>query len=162
MNPAPARKSRNPLVIVLWTNALLLGAILTVILSRGNSTAHAEQPPIGGGAGVFIMPGQLSFNNWGCYMIDVDRQTLCVYRYFPGQQALRLEAARSVKWDRQLANLNTFPEPGQIQALIKAQENARGNAPPSFQLVPAATEPAGPATAPDSPMDGKAVDPPRE
>jgi hypothetical protein len=55
------------------------------------------------------MPGQLSVNSWGCYIMDIDAQTLCCYQFYPGEKQLRLVAARNFHWDRKLGNYNTSP-----------------------------------------------------
>ena len=83
------------------------------MLTRGGypsflSAAFAQpqqQAPIAGGAGVFVMPGQLANNMWGAYLLDVDAGTLVVYQYEPGNRQLHFVAARSYKYDRQLHDM---------------------------------------------------------
>jgi hypothetical protein len=126
----------NPLAIALYVNAALLGGILLALLSRSNTpplmpAAFAQNQPIAGGAGLFLMPAQFSVNTWGCYIMDVDRQTLCGYQYLPGEHQLRLVAARDFRYDRDLKNYNTGnPSPAEVQELVeKQQAGARGAAP---------------------------------
>jgi hypothetical protein len=114
------------LVYALWANAALLLAILVVLAGRGRSevsvaNAQAATPemaspvgsssaaPIAGGGGIFVMPCQLHPEVWGCYLVDTQRQTLCVYEYRAGEKALVLSGARNFRFDLDLKNYNTFP-----------------------------------------------------
>ncbi len=131
MNPI---RRTTPLTVALYLNAALLAGILLTMGSRSSIpqilpvAAGQIQPPIAGGAGVFIMPAQFSTNLWGCYLMDVDAQTLCAYQYQPGEHQLRLMAARNFRWDRHLGNYNTAnPSPAEVKDLVeKEQAGARG------------------------------------
>jgi hypothetical protein len=80
--------------------------------------------PIAGGAGLFLMPAQLSPSTWGCYVMDVDRQTLMVYYYAPTDRKLRLMAARDFTFDRQLRQFNTDePTPPEVRSLIEKEQD---------------------------------------
>jgi hypothetical protein len=120
------RRNRS-ISIALWANAILLGGILISMLSRTSGinlpAAMAEQAPIAGGAGVFVMPGQLADRSWGCYLLDVDRQTLAVYEYFPGEHRLHFMAGRSFKYDRDMTNFGTTPSPEEIHELVDKEKN---------------------------------------
>lgn len=111
------------LTIGLYLNAGLLAAGLMVLIGRSDmpmiSAAQAQQvpQPIAGGGGLFLMPGQLSPSVWGCYVMDVDRQTLMVYQYEPGQKMLRFAAARDFSNDRRMRRYNTEPSPDEIKNL---------------------------------------------
>jgi hypothetical protein len=119
---------RHPVALALWANALLLGGILIAMLARGNSPGMLPMAmaadeaskfplapqPIAGGGGLFLMPAQLSVNCWGCYIMDIDRQTLCAYEYRPVEHNLRFVAARNFTYDRQLKNFNTGSNPGEM------------------------------------------------
>jgi hypothetical protein len=113
--------------MALWANAGLLAVIVIVLLNRGNapsflSAAYAQnQPPIAGGAGVFVMPAQMQTNVWGCYLLDVDSKTLCAYQFYPGEKKLRLTAARSYRYDTKLENYNTELSPREIKAMLDRQ-----------------------------------------
>jgi hypothetical protein len=118
----------------LWANCIVLVAILLVLLCRNQSpnipsfvsAADAQQMPIGGGAGVFIVPGQFSTNTWGCYIMDVDQQTLAAYQFYPGDKQLRLIASRYFRYDRKLKNFNTTPPPDEVSQLVaREQDDAR-------------------------------------
>ena len=124
-------RRRNPVVVALWANAILLAGILIAMLARGQvpsltHSAFADQvPPIAGGGGVFIMPSQLSRDTWGCYLIDVDRQNLIVYDYQPGTNKLKLRAARSYKYDRNLHDLSTEPPTEEVRRTFEKEQNMR-------------------------------------
>src|SRR3954470_21701901 len=121
-------RRQNPVAIALWANAILLGAILVTLIARSNSPsllpmafAADEQSriplapqPIAGGGGLFLMPAQFAVNQWGCYIMDIDRQSICAYQFMPVEHNLRLVAARNFTWDRQLKNFNTGSNPGEM------------------------------------------------
>lgn len=135
MTSAPDRRPNRALTAALWANAVLLGGVLVVLLGRSNTpsllpAAFAQQPPIAGGGGVFIMPGQVQSNVWGAYLLDVDAKTICVYQYFPGEKKLRLSAARSYKYDTKLENFNADnPSPREVKALVERQNAAAADNP---------------------------------
>ena len=122
------RLLNKPLTLALWANALALGLIAVALFARSStpdflSAAVAQnQLPIGGAAGVFIVPGQFSTNTYGCYIMDVDAQTLCAYQYYPAEKQLRLVAARGFRHDRRLSNYNTMPPPDDIKSLVEKQQ----------------------------------------
>lgn len=135
----------NKIFLALCLNAALLLAILFVLASREGRLTLAspaladatapQQVPIAGGNGLFVMPAQLSPNTWGCYLMDIDHQTLCVYQYSPGEKMLRLAAARNVQYDRRLGNFNTTPSPQEIKNLVeREQEPPRTAMPPPAKL----------------------------
>jgi hypothetical protein len=116
----------------LYANALLLAGILVVLLNRPSGSVNptafgqtADQNPTAGGNGVFVMPGEVGPNSWGCYLLDVNHKTLCVYEYQPKDKQLVLTAARDFEYDVQLKNLNTDKPWYEIQKLIQTE-----NAPP--------------------------------
>src|SRR2546421_4175923 len=128
--PPPARK--NPLVLALWANAILLGGILITLLARSGgggwpsliSAAYAQpqQAPIAGGAGVFVMPCQLADRQWGAYLMDIDAGTLVVYQYEPGIRQLRFVAARYYRNDTKLHDMSTSPSTEEIRKLIEKEK----------------------------------------
>lgn len=127
------RRARS-INLALYLNAALLAVIAVILLSRSSgripfeSIAFGQQvpQPIAGGAGFFLMPAQFSPNQWGCYVMDVDAQTLTAYVYTPRDSRsgdLRLAAARTFVFDRQLKNYNTAPEPAEIERLINLEKD---------------------------------------
>ena len=128
----------NLTLYALAANAVLLLCILIALLSGGSSSSMLPaafgqvQGPIAGGAGIFVVPAQFSSNTWGCYVMDVDAQTLCAYQYYPGEKMLKLLAARNFKFDRRLNNFNTMPSPAEVADLVdKQNQTSRTAAPPS-------------------------------
>ena len=137
------RPQRNrPLVYALYANAALLLAILLVLLTRGSmmpaANAAPAPQPIAGNGNLYIMPAQLLSNVWGCYVLDIENQTLCTYSY--NGKETRLIAARSIRWDHSLENFNTSPSPNEIHRLVQLQQGNQPVVPP----VP----PEGPNTQP--------------
>ena len=134
------------LVIALYANAALLAAILLTLLNRSNTpsflpAAFAQQqgqPAIAGGAGLFVMPAQMKTNVWGCFVLDVDSQTLSAYEYWGGDRLLRLAASRELRYDRRLKQFNTDPPPREIKARVEAQDANRANENPNNTPAPGA------------------------
>ena len=141
-HPQPVRRARrNPVATALYLNAALLLAILVALVSRSGGVAvgsmlpaafGAEGQPIAGGGSLYLMPGQMSMNTFGCYVMDTDAQTLCAYQFYPGEKALRLVAARSFRHDRRLGNFNTEPDPRDVEKWVELERN-RGRAPAPAQ-----------------------------
>ncbi|MGN6626413.1 MAG: hypothetical protein ACTHLN_07320, partial [Tepidisphaeraceae bacterium] len=79
------RRNAKLLTVGLYVNGAAMALVALALFSRSNvpviPAAMAQQAPqpIAGGGGFFLMPGQLSPTNWGCYVMDVDRQSLMVY-----------------------------------------------------------------------------------
>ena len=131
------RRNRNAVVLALYVNAALMLAVLVALLSRGGGPSISILPrafgaeagqPIAGGGNLYLMPGQLSLNKFGVYVMDTDAQTLCVYEYYAGEKALRLVAARNFRQDRRLGNFNTDPDPREVEKWVEA-ERTRGKSP---------------------------------
>jgi hypothetical protein len=151
----PRRPNRS-LVFALYLNAAMLLAIVVMLLSRGGVGSQAiaapnQSPPIAGGGGLFLMPGQLTVSTWGCYLMDIDSQTLCVYEYSPGEHNLKFVASRYFRYDRQLKRYNTSPNPEEIKQRAELEKNGvRGR----DEAVPAPEDsndkPAPPGPAADS------------
>jgi hypothetical protein len=119
----PQAPRSSPIVYALYLNAALLCAILVVLFFRDASPSTLAfgqmQPSMAGGAGVFVMPAQFSKDTYGCYLLDVDAQTLAVYRFDPLDKQLRLTAARNFRYDRKLANFNTsVPSPMEVKEML--------------------------------------------
>jgi hypothetical protein len=127
-------RRNNAIVVALYVNAALLLAVLVALVtgSRVPSVlpeAYAAAPapqPIAGGGGMYVMPAQFSDRNWGCYVMDVDAQTLIAYQWFPGEKKLRLVAARNFRHDRRLHDFNTdSPTPADVAKLLEMEKAGR-------------------------------------
>lgn len=125
-----SHRNNKPLVLALSANAVALSLIALALFARNGSglpdllpAAMAQQQlPIGGGAGVFIVPGQFTTTSYGCYVMDVDSQIVSAYQYMPAEKTLRLVASRTFKFDRRLANYNTAPPPNEIKDLVEKEQ----------------------------------------
>jgi hypothetical protein len=133
---------RNAIAIALYANAAVLLGILIVLLDRQPSIVSPAfgdvptQAPIAGGNGVFVMPCQLHPNVWGCFLIDVDHNTLCTYEYRAGDKSLVLTAARDYQYDLQLRNYDTFPPFYDVKKLVEDQNSARQTDEPGDATTP--------------------------
>ena len=120
----------NAVATALYLNAGILLAILVVMLMRPGTPnflpVAAAAPlgqPIAGGGTVYLMPAQFSANTFGAYVMDIDKQTLCAYQFYPGEKQLRFIAARQFTHDLRMKNFNTLPDPQEIRKMNEAQEN---------------------------------------
>lgn len=128
------------LMPALWLIGVGLLANAGVMLWRGqgaelvlDSKALAQAAPQGGvggqllGArGIYMMPAQLGVNSWGLYLMDVDSQTICVYKATPETSHFRLMASRSFKYDRFLEDLNNETlRPKEVQKIVEAQQQRK-------------------------------------
>jgi hypothetical protein len=132
-----AARPNRAVFYALCANAVLLFAILLTLLARNGSSpfpesiafaaapAPAPQPIAGGPGGIYLMPGQLQKERWGCWVLDVNRETLVAYEYFPGTSQLKLAAARTIRFDRALEHYNTAPPPEEIEQLLNAGRRQR-------------------------------------
>ena len=133
-----ALSSSKAVAVGLYVNAAVLALVGLKWASQssilGNvpilpaAFAQQQPQPIAGGGALYLMPGQLSASTWGCYVMDVDRQSLMVYQYMPGERMLRLMAGREFTYDRRLRRYNTDPSPDDIKSLTdKETDRARQN-----------------------------------
>ena len=120
-------RRQKPLLVALYLNAAGMLVLALVLLLRPSGATFVpaalaqDQLPIGGGAGVFIVPAQFSDTSYGCYIMDVDAQTLCAYQYY-GKQ-LKLVAARNFRWDRRLNRFNSDgPSPDEVRQMIEQEQ----------------------------------------
>src|SRR5438128_2182543 len=117
------KPSPNATTLALYVvGALLLANLIAMIFRTDSAIAQAQrQPPIAGGAGLFIMPAQLAGNQWGAYLMDIDKGTLSVYQFFPGTSQLKFVAARKFTNDTKMENWNTTPSPSEVADLVEKQ-----------------------------------------
>jgi hypothetical protein len=120
------RRRASAIAYALWANAVVLVAILVVLVGRDNSfrltpAAFGQAQPLGGG-GLYVMPAQISSSVWGCYVMDIDQQTLCGYAMTGSPPELKLVAARSFRFDRQLHQVNTTPLPSEVRAMLEKEQ----------------------------------------
>lgn len=104
-----------------WLTVALLSVIAACLLiGVGFATSRAEgQVTSGRGANVFAVAGQVTPGTYGLYLVDLEKNTICVYQYVTAERRLRLVAARTTVFDRQLDEYNTQPPPREIRALVE-------------------------------------------
>jgi hypothetical protein len=123
-------RPQNPVALALYVNAAILAAILLVLLLRSPSPRFEPAAmgqslsPITGGGGVYVMPAQFHNEVWGCYLLDVDAQTLCTYEYDAGSRQLKLTAARDFRYDRLLKNFATSPAPWEVKQMVEQEKQS--------------------------------------
>jgi hypothetical protein len=142
--PRRVRPGQRAVTVALYLNAALLALIVVALFSRDGAAsisllpaARAEGPAMGGGGNLYLIPGQFSERTYGCYVMDTDAQTLCVYRFDGAATTLKLIAARNFRQDRRLGHLNTVPDPKDVEVMVEAERAGRRG-------------PAGDATAPST------------
>jgi hypothetical protein len=135
--------------------AQIAGRAPDILLDRAafaQSVPGSTGQPLGA-RGLYMMPAQLGANAWGVYLMDVDSQTICVYRATPETNRFRLMAARSFKSDRFLEDYdNEGLLPKDVQKMVSNQrqrqnlENQTGQ--PTVDQTPKPDE-----NAPDAPKN---------
>ncbi len=102
----------------------ILGVSIGVFFTRGvnsidiPSAIGQQGRPVSAG-GIMAFTGQITKDDYGIIMVDVDAGTIWLYQYQkPGNQ-LKLLAARSWLYDRYLEDYNcASPKPSEISQLI--------------------------------------------
>ena len=79
----------------------------------------------GAGGGVFAIAGQITRDTYGLYLVDSRQGTVCVYQYLNAKRQLRLLAARTFVYDRQLDSYNTEPKPADIAKMVAEARRLR-------------------------------------
>jgi len=126
---------KNPVAVGLYANAGILLGILLVLLHRSSvadgvipdvlSAAMGQvqnSPSIVGGGGVYVMPAQFHNETWGCFLLDVDAQTLCTYEFDTDSKQLKLISARDFRYDRLLRNFATTPAPWEVEQMVDQEK----------------------------------------
>jgi hypothetical protein len=140
---AQPRRNKS-LVVALYLNATILFAILAVMLSRPGAPGLLPSAfgaplgqPIAGGGTLYLMPAQFSPQTYGAYVMDIDKQTLVAYQFYPGEKQLRFVAARRFSHDLRMTEFNTIPPVEDVKKMIEAQDaGIRGLQPEKIPLKP--------------------------
>ena len=144
--PRRLRRRGRAVTVALYLNAVLLAGILLALIRDGRSVSllpaayGADGPAMGGGGNLYVIPGQFADRRYGCYLMDTDAQTLCVYQFEGSAQKLKLIAARNFRHDRRLGHLNTEPDPKEIEVMVEGQRAGRRGA---DDAAPAGTKSGG-------------------
>ncbi|MCB9849519.1 MAG: hypothetical protein H6817_02305 [Phycisphaerales bacterium] len=130
---SPAVAPRRSASAATWVIAISLAVIAVCLVLRlddGKSGQVFAQPSGSGGArGVFAFTGQLTRDNYGVFLVDVDAGTLWCYRFNSGKNTLVLAAARDWRYDRYLAEFSTEPPIETVKEQLEQQRAAARNAP---------------------------------
>jgi hypothetical protein len=79
-----------------------------------------------GARGLYMMPAQIGPQTYGVYLMDVDSETITVYRTNPDLNRFKLMAVRSFKFDRFLNDYNNEkPTPAEVQKIVQDQRNRK-------------------------------------
>jgi hypothetical protein len=122
--------AKNPVTVALYVNAAMLLAILLTLVLRSPGQAllpaavGQSLSPLTGGGGVYVMPAQFHNEVWGCYLLDVDAQTLCTYEYDAGSRQLKLTSARDFRYDRLLKDFATSPAPWEVEQMVEQEKQS--------------------------------------
>lgn len=126
------RVSAPPPHPVFWLIGVSLMVIAAVMVLRldadlgapGNA-AFGQAVSSSGLRGVYSFSAQLNKETFGVYMVDVDAMTIWLYKYDSRKGCLKLEAARTWRYDRYLKDYNTCdPSPYDIEQLIEREREA--------------------------------------
>ena len=114
---AAAGPARRWLVVVLL--AMVAGALTGQLLL---APPAAEAQAGAARRAVVVVPGRITPETYGLYLVDVQNGTICVYQYFKQErstaQSLRLMAARTFVYDVQLDSYNTAPLPKEVANMV--------------------------------------------
>jgi len=119
-----------------WLVVVLLAVIAVCLLIEVGFATSAAKGQVGSASrissaakgGVFAIAGQVTPDTYGLYLVDYENATICVYQYLPGNRQLRLMAARTYAYDRQLDVYNTQPSPREIKQLVEQHRRLGENA----------------------------------
>jgi len=105
-----------------WMVLVVLTAVAAwLVFEVGASAAPGVPQPVAGSAAsgsVMVVAGKVARDTYGLYMVDLDKRTICVYESLAGTGKLRLVAARTYAYDRELDEYNTEPSPREIRKLV--------------------------------------------
>ena len=101
-----------------------------------------DVPRMLGARGLYMAPLQLSPSQYGVCLMDVEAQTIAMYRVQADPPRLKLVAVRAFRNDLLLSDLNNdSPTPHDVQQLVARQrerERIEGKAPAETSTEPAA------------------------
>ena len=108
--------------MVQWVIVVILSVIaacLVLELGFGASLATGQVTSVGGND-MLVVGGQITKDSYGLYLVDMKKQSLCVYQWLPSTRKLRLMAARTFKFDVQLDEYNADkPTPSDVKRLVE-------------------------------------------
>jgi len=115
--------------MVQWVIVVILSVIATCLVLEvgfGASSATAQVTSVGGND-MLVVGGQITKDSYGLYLVDMKRQSLCVYQWLPATRKLRLMAARTLEYDVQLDEYNADkPTPREVKRLVEQNKRLGG------------------------------------
>jgi len=112
-----------------WLIVALLAVIATCLVIEvgvAASAASAQTAGTGGTPMVFAVAGKVTPETYGLYLVDLEHGNICVYQYLPANRRIRLMAARTFVFDRQLEDFNNeSPTPREVKKLVEQQRSLR-------------------------------------
>jgi hypothetical protein len=123
----PMNRSSAKWLLVALLAAAAAGLLAGVGLTGSQARAELAGATGSGGRGeVFVVAGQVTKDTYGLYLVDLEFGTICVYQWLPQTRKLRLMAARTYLFDRQLESYNTELPPAEIRKLVAQQKRSAG------------------------------------
>ena len=116
------------LLVLAVAAALLVGGLLAGAReaeAQTGSGTHAGGGQAGSAGEIFAIAGQISRDTYGLYLLDNRNGTICLYEFVTGTRKLRLVAARTFIYDRQLDSYNTLPTPAEVSKLVAEARRQR-------------------------------------
>jgi hypothetical protein len=124
MVEVPSKSRGGPLRAAKWLIVAALGGVAALLLTElalSASAVEAQSESPLAGRNVIAVPGQITRDSYGVYLVDPEKGTICVYQYLVTAKSLRLLASRNYVFDVQLDDYNTQPPPRQIKELVEQQ-----------------------------------------
>lgn len=128
MDVSSEPRPRERIPAAKWCVVALLSAALGCLLWEAGVGAADTRGGVAAGGEVLLVAGQITSNNYGLYIVDTRRSTICVYQWLSGTHKLRLLAARNYTFDLQLDEYNTELLPRDIKKMVE-QARPLGGAP---------------------------------
>jgi len=109
--------------LLLLLVAVLSGFAAVLLLTRQGRPLAAQLATSHSQADILALPVEFRPGYEGTALIDKENYTICIYQYQftrPAHERLVLLAARSFRYDRQLADYNTAePRPDQVKDILR-------------------------------------------
>jgi len=103
------------LIVVLLA---VIAALLAIETMVNVASARGSVVTAAGNGSVLAVAGQITRDNYGLYLVHLDRRTVCVYQWQANRRKLVLLAARTYAFDQQLDEYNTEPSPSEIRDMV--------------------------------------------
>ncbi|MBS3734913.1 MAG: hypothetical protein KGY99_08295 [Phycisphaerae bacterium] len=112
-----------------WLVVALLAVVATCLLIEVSVRPSAGAPVVvdddqrrSATRGTFAVAGRITQDTYGLYLVDPAAGSICLYQWQARERTLRLLAARTYVYDRQLDAYNTKLEPAEVRKLVAQQQ----------------------------------------